>query len=226
MLKTNSILAILVAVLACGVWTSEVQARNGWTRSCFLEIMPGKSFGGMSNLNRLVMTCSHRQGTNDYTDAVPFYFCDAGVPGTSTKREFIIAAGGNGQDGIVFDARSNDLKSLNYYSHVHSGLYDRSAGKVDYASSPGSPASSCNNIRISDLGTMNMYFTNRALDLLINRIARHFTDCHKSCNCVFEFGNNFVLMAKNYNYETTNPSTGITSFVDKDQLGYGERPVP
>ena len=216
----------LLAALMASMVLGNAYARNGWTRSCFLEIMPGKSFGGMSNLNRVVMTCSHRQAVNDYTDAVPFYFCDAGVPGTSTKREFIIAAGGNGQDGIVFDARSSYLKSLNYYSHVHSGIYDRRAGKVDYSASPGSPADSCNNIRISDLGTMNMYFTNRALDLLINRIARHFTDCHKSCNCVFEFGNNFVVMAKNYNYETTNPSTGITSFVDKDQLGYGERPVP
>ncbi len=215
----------LAAVMASMV-LGNAYARNGWTRSCFLEIIPNKSYGGMSNLNRLVMTCSQRQGINDYTDAVPFYFCDAGVPGTSTKREFIIAAGGNGQDGIVFDARSDDLNSLNYYSHVHSGIYDRSAGKVDYAASPGSPTSSCNNIRISDLGTMNMYFTNRALDLLINRIARHFTDCHKSCNCIFELGNNFVLMAKNYNYETTNSSTGMTSFVDNDQPGYGERPIP
>ena len=229
MFKTNSILAILVAVLACGVWTSEVQARNGWTRSCYLETFPGRSYGGYSDLIKVIMTCSQRQGTTEYHDAVPFYFCDAGTPGNAVNRELVIAAGGNNEPAIVFAARNSSLRTLNYYSHVQSGVYDAQRGKVDFTSSPGSPASSCNNIKIADPGNKPMYFTFQAFELFLNRVMRHFTDCHISSNCMMSAGESpagegFYIFAKNYNYDSSGGA--LNNFVDKTQPGYAERPVP
>ncbi|MBP5297470.1 MAG: hypothetical protein J6Y94_09100, partial [Bacteriovoracaceae bacterium] len=105
MLKKNFLFSALVALLALGVGTGDAQARNGWTRSCYLETFPGRSYGGYNNLIKVIMTCSQRQGTTEYHDAVPFYFCDAGTPGNAVNRELVIAAGGNNEPAIVFAAR-------------------------------------------------------------------------------------------------------------------------